>query len=242
MQNYEIRYRPQPPRGLRWDMLSHDEILAEMIRQFEAGKITLAQVARHLTIAPARVTEMKKGDRKIQPTEMHKLAEFLGMTSVPTPTQAIESIRKIPILGKVAAGVWMEQTYVDEDFIETIEYDRLPGDGNPEDMFAVIPEGASMNQTIPANMILICRRVPFGFSGFKENQLVIVERENHNLREMTCKRLKYSESGDFLLCSESDRPEFAEPFFVKRSTDHEFVDMEISIIGVVIRGVVDFQN
>lgn len=242
MENYEIRYRPILASGLLSHMLSHDEILAEMIRQYEAGMISLADVARKLTIAPARVTEMKNGKRRIQPAEMPILAGILGMISPPKSLTSVQEVKSIPVLGKVAAGVWMEQSYSEQDDLPTIEYDRLPGDGDFQDMFAVVPEGASMNRTIPANITLICRRVPFGSSAFKENDLVIVERENHNLREMTCKRLKFAENGDYLLCSESDRPEFSEPFVIKRSVDDEFVDNGISIIGVVLRGVMYFQN
>lgn len=222
-------------------MFSQKEILVEMIRQNDAGIISFAEIARQLSIAPARVTEMKNGLRQIQSVEMPKLAAILGMVSPQYHAAQVQKGGAVPIWGKVAAGVWMEQTYFDTENQERVEYDRLAGDGQPEDLFAVRPEGPSMNLTIPPRMILICRRVEFGMTDIRENQLVIVERENHNLREMTCKRLKFAPNGDFLLCSESDRPEYAEPFLIPRSHDDEHVDTGVKIIGVVVRGVVDFR-
>ena len=222
-------------------MFSHEQILAEMIRQFDAGLISFADIARHLSIAPARVTEMKNGTRRLQAAEMPKLAAILGMASPRCTLASVQRGSTIPIWRKVAAGVWMEQTYVEGENQDRVEYDRLEGDGQPEDLFAVRPEGPSMNLTIPPSMILICRRVEFGMTDIRENQLVIVERENHNLREMTCKRLKFAPNGDFLLCNESDRPEYAEPFLIPKSHEDAYVDTGIKIIGVVVRGVVDFR-
>lgn len=62
-------------------MLTHDEILAELLKQLDAGYIRQADLARHLKIHPSRVIDIKKGDRRIQPEELTPTAEFLGMIS-----------------------------------------------------------------------------------------------------------------------------------------------------------------
>lgn len=61
-------------------VFDHDEILAELITQLDAKKVTGKGVAAFLGVQPPRITEMKNGGRRIQPHEMARLAEFLGMT------------------------------------------------------------------------------------------------------------------------------------------------------------------
>lgn len=228
-------------------MIEHDALLAELIRQIDDKRIKQADVAAALGIAPARVAEMRKGDRRIQAREMATLARLLGVDgaepeAVVTPKK-VQSSTAIPVLGKVAAGVWLEQSVDDPASRRFVPYDRLPGDPGVADLFAVIPEGASMNKTFPEGIVLICRRVPFGFAEVAAGDLVIVEREAHDMREMTCKRLAIDEeTGDFLLLSESDRPEFQKPIRVPRSAENEIVDSEVTIIGKVERGVLDFAR
>jgi SOS-response transcriptional repressor LexA len=237
-----IDMRPRFPQVRR--MLTHEEILTELIRQVEAKQIRQADIAVKLGIAPSRVAEMRKRERRIQQHEMPVLAELLGLESVNNilHLQNIQKSSSIPVLGKVAQGVWLEQSFSDPDTLEFVEYDRMTGDEDAENLFAVIPEGASMNLIFPPSVTLICRRVPFGFADVNIGDLVIVEREAHDLREMTCKRLKVAANGDYLLCSESDRPEFADPIVVPRSSDDEYVDNGINLVGIVIRGVIDFRK
>ena len=224
-------------------MLSHDQIRDELIRQIEARAVKQADIAAALCVAPARITEIKSGTRRIQPHEMSILAERLGMTETNGLSPArIQSTYAIPHLGKVAQGVWLEQSYADPDRPEFVDYDRAPGDPGPEMLFAVTPEGLSMNRLFPPGLKLICRRVPFGVSQVKSGDLVIVEREAHDLREMTCKRFSVDEDGVNWLKSESDQPQFQEPWRIGGPDDGHYVDGEIRIIGKVIRGVLDFSN
>ena len=68
-------------------MLTHEEILAELIRQVAAKQIKQSFVAEQLGIAPPRVTEVLKRKRKIQPNEMPVLANLLGLTNSDTATK-----------------------------------------------------------------------------------------------------------------------------------------------------------
>jgi SOS-response transcriptional repressors (RecA-mediated autopeptidases) len=218
-------------------MLTPEEIRAELIRQIDAGVVAQAQVARHLGIAPARVSEIRKGERRIQPDELAPLAELLKMVQ-PDPLRGTELSEPdmIPHLGKVAQGVWLEQT-TDEESLPAVPYDRFRGDPAPVDLFAVTPEGTSMNRRFPAGSRLICRRVPFGSADVRSGQYVIVSRTAHDLRELTCKRLEIDGEGNYWLHSESDDPRFAEPWFIGRPDDGHFTDMEVCIEGRVIRAV-----
>lgn len=221
-------------------MLTHDEIRAELIRQIDAGKVKQAAVARKLCIAPARVAEIRNGTRRIQPDEMPELAVMLGLVREPTPgATPIESVSNIPNWGKVAQGVWMEQSTVQEG---GVAYDRTRWDAPATDLFAVTPEGRSMNLRFLPGTQLICRKIPFGSGAYASGDYVIAERTAHDLHEMTCKRLSVDDDGVHWLHSESDDPQFSEPWRIgKPDTDHHD-DMEIRILGKVVRAVQDFER
>lgn len=223
-------------------MLTHDEILAELIRQVATKQIKQWFVAEKLGVAPPRITEVIKGKRKIQPKEMPILANLLGLTNTDTATKPISYSVGIPILGRVAVGIWLEQSFVDPNDAEKVTYDRLPGDASPESLFAVTPEGDSMNLAFPDKSILICRHLYNGNGQVKAGDYVIVERHAHDLRELTCKRLEIADNGDYLLCSESSNPKHSEPIVVPRSIDDEHIDNGVSILGKVVRVVLDFER
>lgn len=221
-------------------MLTHDEIRAELLRQIESNAVKQVDVARHLGIAPARINEIRKGTRRIQPDEMPKLAAFLGMREPDVNSSAVLSSVMIPHWGKVAQGVWLEQgnSEPDGDFVI---FDRINGDPPANDLFAVTPEGTSMNLRFPAGTRLICRSVSAGDGSFQSGSYVIAERTNHDLREMTCKRVEVDSEGVFWLHSESSDPRFAEPWCIGKPNADHHVDSEVRIIGKVIRAVLDFE-
>jgi SOS-response transcriptional repressor LexA len=222
-------------------MITHDEIKAELIRQIESKQVKQAAVARHLNVAPARISEIRAGDRRIQPDEMPKLAEFLGMIEPdPMRRDPVESVDEIPNLGRVAQGVWMEQT--ETDLESKVAYDRLKGDPPATDLFAVTPEGTSMNLRFMPGTKLICRRVPFGIGGFQSGDYVIAKRTAHDLYEMTCKRVEIDEDGVYWLYSESSDPKFAEPWRIGKPDEEHHLDVEVEVIAKVIRAVQDFEN
>lgn len=224
-------------------MLTHDEILTELMRQVDAKLIRQVEIAEALNVAPPRVAEMRAGKRRIQPNEMHILANLLGLTTINKKNIApLTGKHEVKILGKVAVGIWVEQSLIDKDEAETIDYDRMPGDPGAENLFAVVPEGDSMNLVFPTGSILICRHLYSGFADVRSGDYVIVERENHDLREMTCKRLEVADNGDYLLCSESTNLRFKEPMVVPRSNEDEHVDIGVNVLGRVVRVVIDFDR
>ena len=229
------------PLALETVMLTHDQLRAELIRQIDERLVKQADVARALSTQPSRIAEVRKGSRRIQPEEMPKLAAFLGLTdSDEGKTVRIARTVQIPHLGKVAAGIWLEQTVVGSQVNEFVPYDVAFGDPGVEDLFAVTPEGDSMNRVFSPGMRLICRRVSFGSGQFRSGDYVIVERTAHDLRELTCKKVVIDESGQYWLQSETTNPKFQEPWLIGMPDSDHHDDTEISIIGKVIRGVVDF--
>jgi SOS-response transcriptional repressor LexA len=228
--------------GAQWlAMLTADDIRDEMTRQLDARIIKGVAVARHLGVAPARVTEMRNGERQVQQREMAPLAELLGMTVRAQQTEIIEQVAQIPYLGEVAQGIWLEQSFADPDMPEFVPYDRRPGDPIPDDMFSVTPKGTSMNLRFrDPGMRLICHRIPFTENAYHSGDLVIVERQAHDLCEMTCKRVEIGADGVHWLHSESDDASFAEPWRIGEDGDGHDQDIHIRIIARVLRGVIDY--
>jgi SOS-response transcriptional repressor LexA len=224
-------------------MVTHDEIRAELIRQIDAKRIKQVDVARKLGIAAARVAEIRSGLRRVQPAEMPTLAEMLGLAESPkSAPRQVESTSFIPNWGRVAQGVWIEQTEArdEQDFVP---YDRLKGDPPPTDLFAVTPEGTSMNKVFGPNTHLICRRIPFAIGSFKPGNYVIVERTAHDLVELTCKRVEVDGEGVYWLHSESSDPRYQDPWRIGRPDEaHHADDVEIRVIGKVIRAVRNFES
>lgn len=223
-------------------MVNHDEIRSELRRQLDAEMLKVKDVAAKLGIAPTRVTEIRYGRRRIQPNEMHVLAKMLGLEGDSPATQTrITRTVQIPHWGKVAQGLWREETLADPERAETIGYDMRPGDPGPQDLFAVTPEGASMNLVFPPGVQLICRRVPFGLQELKAGDLVVVERNAHDLRELTCKRLVIDAEGVFWLKAESDQAQFQSPWRIGKPDEDHHSDDGIQVVGKVIRGVIDYE-
>jgi SOS-response transcriptional repressor LexA len=216
-----------------------------------AGYSSAKAAAEAMNVPVATYIQHENGNRGYPATRAERYARFFrvspewllygkGSDSI---TTIIES-PDIPVLGRVAAGVWLEETFAEPDLNELprISYDRLPGQSGSKNLFAVELAGDSMNLAFPPNSILICERVPFGFAEIREGDFVIVERENHNLREMTCKKIALDENGDFLLQSQSSNPKFSEPIRIPRSLDDEYVDNGVNLIGKVVRAVQDFSR
>lgn len=165
-----------------------------------------------------------------------------AVARTPAGARPLMSSPEIPWLGKAAAGVWLEQSFRDPDEQRTINYDRFAGDPGPEDLFAITPEGDSMDLKWTEPVSLIFRWVKFGFADVAPGAYVLVERESHDLYEMTVKRLEIdTETGDYLLVSESSNPKFADPIRVRRSPeDGDHIDDGIAIIGKLVRAVYQY--
>lgn len=227
-------------------VLTHDDIREELVRQLDAGKLVAADVARKLGIAAARVTEMKKGERRVQQAEMPVLAAILGLSEGAREKEsAIESVAKVPYLGKVAQGVWLEESFLEPDpeDREYVSYDREPGDPAAIDLFAVKPEGTSMKLAFPdPRTRLICRRIVFGVGELKDGDFAIIERKAHDLHELTCKQVRIDDQGVYWLHSRTDDERFKEPWRIGKPSEDHHTDVEITFVAKVIRSVVDYDD
>ncbi len=80
-------------------VLTHDDIMAALHEALDNGTKGI-DVAAVLGIAPARVSEMRKNERRIQQREMQPLAEYLGLLNdadvEPETAEVIEIWEHIP--------------------------------------------------------------------------------------------------------------------------------------------------
>lgn len=203
--------------------------------------------ARSLSMAatgdrsPNVVRDIMRG-KSVNPTldTILGLARALGMDIsefVPAGASGASAPRasrseRLKVVGAVAAGVWREQTdWVEEDcyWIEVAPNPLAGGE-----RFALRMEGYSMDRIIPPGSDLECLRVTFGVVDPQPGDIVIVQRNRHDLQELTCKRLEF-DGHNWVLRAESTRPEFQEPIVIGRPDDGHFGDDETAVIAIVLR-------
>lgn len=137
----------------------------------------------------------------------------------------------LTVSASVAAGVWREHA-------EWPPEDRYPLEVGPPpfkaaERFAMRMDGYSMDLTIPPGSDLECLRVAFGLVQPEPGNLVIVERHNHDLVEMTCKRLD-RDGDEWILRMESSKPEFQDVIRLGSPSPDLFNDNEIRVVGIVL--------
>ncbi|EQA97307.1 hypothetical protein L286_23570 [Sphingobium sp. HDIP04] len=227
------------------------------LRNSAAPKVTVRGMAELLGVEPssyAYYEDPKKFKKPILPFDLaKKIAAILGERGVDTAkvmqlaglsSSASPAIKAAPtdleeleVVGTVAAGVWRQQSEIPADERVTMKVGPNPFPGT--ERFALRLEGLSMNKTILPNSLLECRRIPFGVAELRPGDLVIVQRHNHDLTELTCKRLDV-DGGDWILRCESYEPEFQDVIRIGRPSEDAFIDNEISVIGVVLSARQDF--
>lgn len=233
------------------DMPSRKEIAANRLRKArsDAGYDSARAAAEAFGFTTSTLTSHENGTREFDVEAAIRYGKAFKVNAgsllaldhmEPMVMKNVLSTTSVPYLGKVAAGLWLDSTFGEDQAPAFLTIDRFAGDVDGE-IFAVTPEGPSMNLTIPANSTLICRRVAYGLDGAMPGDLVIVERMNHDLRERTCKRLAM-EGDEYVLLSESDRPEFKTPIRLGKPDEALHIDDEITVIGVVLRAVQDLRR
>ncbi|MGW8204377.1 LexA family protein [Sphingomonas bisphenolicum] len=132
-------------------VLTHDEMLAELRAQVSERKFTQKALAEHLRVAPARVTEMLKGERRIQGNEMHVLAEWLGVSegSSPPPIDGAIPVNAVPLLGDVPGGPWREAIRNAREYVQV----ALPG--TRPNAYALKVTGDSMDKVVADGATII---------------------------------------------------------------------------------------
>ena len=161
------------------------------------------------------------------------LSEFIpSAVSSSSGPRANGGSQHLKVVGAVAAGIWREQSDWAEEDCYWIEVGPNPVAGG--ERFALRMEGHSMDRIIPPGSDLECLRVTFGVVMPQPGDIVIVQRNRHDLQELTCKRLEF-DGHNWVLRGESTRPEFQEPILIGRPDDGHFGDDETAVIAIVLR-------
>ena len=161
------------------------------------------------------------------------LSEFIpSAVSSSSGPRANGGSQRLKVVGAVAAGIWREQSDWAEEDCYWIEVGPNPVAGG--ERFALRMEGHSMDRIIPPGSDLECLRVTFGVVNPQPGDIVIVQRNRHDLQELTCKRLDF-DGQNWVLRGESTRPEFQEPILIGRPDDGHFGDDETAVIAIVLR-------
>jgi len=208
------------------------------IKQRDKSK-TKMRLAKELKIAPARITEIIKGERAIQSDEIRQMAKFLEISEQQLldrlsdgPLRSV-TLGVIMVKGTVEAGGWREA-------IVWPEADWRPA---PIAADARYPEarqyglevhGPSMDKIYPPGTVLVCVGV-FDYRKDPEPlQNVIVQRRGADGRlEITVKELRKDGAGKYWLWPRSKHPEFQQPWAIP-SLDPFDENDDLRVIAVVI--------
>ena len=177
-----------------WPVITADDIIRALIEQLDAKAIRAKDVAAALGIAPARVTEMRQGARRVQQHEMEPLASYLGLTAdarEATTTNATvvamegasleDAPENLPVWGtglgaeREVEGNAIEQTLLNTG--EIIEYVARPAILKRKGFaYALYVQGSSMHPALPdGEMAVACKDMPMS-SG--DNVVVYLRTEN----------------------------------------------------------------
>ena len=174
------------------------------------------------------ISKVERGDREINQSMIVKYAEALGVSptylmfgensdfdSVQYEETASHTIR-IPVLGKVAAGIPIEAIE------EILDYEELSPDmaRDGSEYFALQIKGSSMEPKISDGDVVIVRKQPDVDSG----QIAIV---CVNGDEATCKKIMKQDTGILLLPL---NPTFAPTFY----SNEDIERIPITILGRVV--------
>lgn len=123
---------------------------------------------------------------------------------------------RIPILGEVAAGMWLETGALDgfESSRGVVPLPVLP-DFPSDASFALVVRGTSINRIADDGDILICIDIAKTGISPRDGDLVIVERlrGQEGLREVTAKRFRIADSG-YQLWPESTDERWQSPLVI----------------------------
>lgn len=213
-------------------MLTHDEMLAELLRKLDSGDLRSKQVSDVLGIPSSRVAEMRRGRRRIQPQEMSVVAKMLGIDN---DGALLPSGPTLFIKGNVQAGYFAEAWEMPED-----EWERYTGRADVSApvsrRFGLRVVGDSMNEVYPPGTILDCIAFdPFNDGPIQNGKRVIVRRKQFNDGvETTVKEYLRDDDGIEWLVPRSRNPAFQAPFRCDQPGDGI---EHIEIIGIVVASI-----
>lgn len=198
------------------------EIYSDLLKKFGVRNI---DVSRATGIPPSTFSDWKKGKSSPKTDKLQKIADYFNVsldylasgepTSVSSDYKkhSIGAARRIPVLGRVAAGIPIDA------ITDIVDWEEIPEDMTGE-YFALQIKGDSMEPKISDGDVVIVRQQDDAESG--DTVIVTVNGD-----DATCKRLKKYSEGIALV---SNNPAY-EPMIFSRD---DIESKPIRILGRVV--------
>lgn len=190
-----------------------------LMRLLESKNMTQMDLAKGTGLTTATISRYVNNKRDPHGDSLKRISEFLGVSSDYLLGKSISKTKKgvkIPVLGRVQAGVPIEAV------TDIIDYEEITEELNRSgDFFALQVTGSSMEPRMLEGDVVIVRKQPYIESG--EVAIVLV-----NGCDATIKKVIKQENGLLLVASNA---EAYQPTFY--STE-DIEKLPVSIIGKVV--------
>jgi len=167
-----------------------------------------------------------------RPRKLRELAAALDTTEewlLGEPPRDIPAelfqVGEIPVIGEVAAGLWMEVGDRPEEPLEMLPFVPVM---SPKSTYALRVRGDSVDKIAPDGSYVICADIGITGAGIENDDLVIVERlqAQGSMREVTVKRVRLKKDG-LVLLPESTNPRWKPVEINSHNTSPDDVDVRV---------------
>jgi len=172
-----------------------------------------------------------------RPRKLRELAAALDTTEewlLGEPPRDIPAelfqLGEIPVIGEVAAGLWMETGPRSEEPLEMLPFVPVM---TPKASYALRVRGNSVDKIAPDGSYVMCADISVTGAAIENDDLVIVERRQAqgSLHEVTVKRVRLKKDGCVLL-PESTDPRWKPVEINSHNTSPE--EVEVRVIAHVV--------
>lgn len=176
----------------------------------------------------------ENGGRGLRPEAARKYARAFNVSAAyllyggkPVADSSAEAV-SIPVIGKVAAGLWLDADNYEFEDSTWVPAVRAPEYRNGEQV-AYKVEGPSMNKVLPDGVYAI--GVLYGTTRSpRHRDVVVVRRTRAGLVETTIKRY-IVQNGEVLLMPESDDPRYQAPIPLDAPEADTSVEVHALVVG-----------
>jgi transcriptional regulator with XRE-family HTH domain len=213
--------------------------------------MTQKDLGTALGVSQSVVSEMEAGKLKNWPLHANAIVHLLGKprsyfepepAKEPAKTVSVVPIvkdlrRRIPVVGDVQAGVWLEA--VAREYYEFDEHVSVDVSGyETAALKAMRVLGPSMNRVFPPGRYVVLAEP--AEAGVRSGDMVVIERRNNGLVEITLKEYVEEEDGRIALWPRSDHPDFQTPIYLRERNE---LDQDgLRIVGVVVAEYARYQR
>lgn len=207
---------------------------ADLNAAFEKSEMSMRALSDLSGVAYDTVNKVLRGEvQKPRGNTLERLFTALkvGEQYVPEGLLPSAAVKQgvIPVVGYVAAGVWLEYNEDREEPVEWFPFD-LPNYPKGS-VYAYRVQGDSIDKVAPDGATLVCVDLAKTGLSLNDGDLAIVERRRHQegLREITAKRVRRTDD-QLMLVPESTNPRWQTTTFMLSDTAE---DLEIRALAKV---------